>query len=102
MGRDTKWKEETIANTSEEQFRQSWNVSFLVLLVHSWPTKQRTLAHVAQKKWQEVGYTKSFKQGAIYNAVSRGVGLDYSAFVVGDITKCYKWWLNLSKLYRFL
>ena len=91
-GRTEKWKKETIANTSEEQFRQEFECEFLGsagTLIH--PTKLRTLAHVLpKKKWQEVEIYEEPKQGAIYTMsvdVSRGVGLDYSAFVVVDITE---------------
>ncbi len=91
-GRNEKWKKETIANTSEEQFRQEFECEFLGsagTLIH--PTKLRTLAHVApMKKWQDVEIYEEPKQDAIYTMsvdVSRGVGLDYSAFIVVDITQ---------------
>ncbi len=91
-GRNEKWKKETIANTSEEQFRQEFECEFLGsagTLIH--PTKLRTLAHVApMKKWQDVEIYEEPKQDAIYTMsvdVSRGVGLDYSAFIVVDISQ---------------
>ena len=91
-GRNEKWKKETIANTSQEQFRQEFECEFLGsagTLIH--PTKLRTLAHVApMKKWQDVEIYEEPKQDAIYTMsvdVSRGVGLDYSAFIVVDITQ---------------
>lgn len=91
-GRNQKWREETIANTSEEQFRQEFECEFLGsagTLIH--PTKLRTLAHVAPtKRWQDVEIYEEPKVDAIYTMavdVSRGVGLDYSAFVVVDISQ---------------
>tara|TARA_B100001057_G_scaffold272417_2_gene272768 strand:+ start:776 stop:2416 length:1641 start_codon:yes stop_codon:yes gene_type:complete len=91
-GRNEKWKQETISNTSEEQFRQEFECEFLGsagTLIH--PTKLRTLAHVTpKKKWQDVEIYEEPKQDAIYTMsvdVSRGVGLDYSAFIVVDISQ---------------
>lgn len=91
-GRNEKWKQETISNTSEEQFRQEFECEFLGsagTLIH--PTKLRTLAHVTPiKKWQDVEIYEEPKQDAIYTMsvdVSRGVGLDYSAFIVVDISQ---------------
>lgn len=91
-GRTEKWKKETIANTSEEQFRQEFECEFLGsagTLIH--PTKLRVLAHVTPiKKWQDVEIYEEPKQDAIYTMsvdVSRGVGLDYSAFIVVDISQ---------------
>ena len=91
-GRNEKWKKETIANTSEEQFRQEFECEFLGsagTLIH--PTKLRTLAHVSPMKiWQDVEIYEQPKEDAIYTMsvdVSRGVGLDYSAFIVVDISQ---------------
>ena len=91
-GRNEKWKKETIANTSEEQFRQEFECEFLGsagTLIH--PTKLRTLAHVTPMKiWQDVEIYEEPKEDAIYTMsvdVSRGVGLDYSAFIVVDISQ---------------
>ena len=91
-GRDDKWKDETIANTSDEQFRQEFECEFLGsagTLIH--PTKLRTLAHVTpRKRWEEVDVYEEAKENHTYAMsvdVSRGVGLDYSAFVVVDITE---------------
>ena len=91
-GRNEKWKKETIANTSEEQFRQEFECEFLGsagTLIH--PTKLRTLAHVTPtKRWQDVEIYEEPKEDAIYTMsvdVSRGVGLDYSAFIVVDISQ---------------
>ena len=91
-GRNEKWKKETIANTSQEQFRQEFECEFLGsagTLIH--PTKLRNLAPVTpMKKWQDVEIYEEPKEDAIYTMsvdVSRGVGLDYSAFVVVDISQ---------------
>lgn len=89
--RDEKWKQETIANTSEEQFRQEFECEFLGssnTLIH--PTKLRQLAFVRPEQvWNDVRIYEEAKEGHIYVIsvdVSRGVGLDYSAFTVFDVT----------------
>jgi len=90
-GRDEKWKKETIANTSEEQFRQEFECEFLGsanTLIH--PTKLRALAYKRPlRTWNDVDIYDEPKQNNIYVMsvdVSRGVGLDYSAFTVFDAT----------------
>jgi len=90
-GRDEKWREETIRATSEEQFRQEFETEFLGsanTLIH--PNKLKMLT------WRQPLYTKNNldcheepQPGRNYVIVadtSRGVGMDYSAFVVFDIT----------------
>jgi hypothetical protein len=90
-GRDEKWKEETIKNTSEEQFRQEFECEFLGST--STLINGRKLAQIPFKKpIQSVNgfdiYEKP-KPDHLYVITvdtSRGVGLDYSAFVVFDVT----------------
>ena len=92
-GRDEKWKEETIANTSEEQFRQEFECDFLGsagTLIE--PERLRTLAYVDPIRTGESGlkvYEEPQKDHTyvIPVDVSRGVGGDYHAFSVIDITK---------------
>lgn len=90
-GRDEKWKQETIANTSEEQFRQEFECEFLGsanTLIH--PTKLRSLAFKRpSRNWNGVDIYDEPQENHIYVMsvdVARGVGLDYSAFTVFDAT----------------
>ena len=90
-GRDQKWKEQTIANTSPEQFQVEFECEFLgsvdTLISAS---KLRTLAYddpltskggldVYQEPVQDHNYT-------ITVDVARGIDKDYSAFAVFDTT----------------
>ena len=91
-GRDEKWKQETIANTSEEQFRQEFECEFLGsanTLIH--PTKLRNLAFKRPYKiWNGVDFYSEPLENHTYVTVvdvARGVGLDYSAFTVFDVTE---------------
>ena len=91
-GRDDVWKEQTIANTSEQQFKIEFECEFLVsvdTLVA--PSKLRTLVY--QEPETRSGGLDVFVQPqkkhdyVIAVDVARGVGKDYSAFVVVDITE---------------
>jgi hypothetical protein len=91
-GRDEKWKEETIANTSEEQFRTEFDCDF-VGSIHTLisPSKLKTLAYVDPVFKNGEGFKVYSKpeEKHIYVMcvdVSRGTGNDYSAFTVVDIT----------------
>lgn len=91
-GRDEKWKEETIRNTSKEQFRQEFECEFLgssnTLIA---PEVLRRL--VFKEPITSNGFFKLFyepRQMGIYIVmvdVSRGLGGDYSAFIVYDISE---------------
>ena len=91
-GRDEKWKEETIANTSEEQFRAEHLCEFLGsigTLIN--PSKLKVLAYDDPIKRGEKGLDiyenpKNEQSYLITVDVARGIGNDYSAFVVFDIT----------------
>ena len=91
-GRDDIWKEQTIANTSEQQFKIEFECEFLGSI--------DTL--IAPSKLRSFVYDNPRKSNAgldVYNEpvnnhdyvitvdVARGVGEDYSAFVVVDITQ---------------
>ena len=90
-GRDAVWKEQTIANTSEQQFKIEFECEFLgsvdTLIA---PSKLKAL--VFEKASQTNAgldvYEKPLDKHdyAITVDVARGVGNDYSAFVVVDIT----------------
>ena len=90
-GRDAKWKEETIKNTSQRQFTQEFECEFLgsvdTLIAAS---KLRTLAFdtpISSNKGLDVYETPNPKSEYIITAdVSRGIGGDYSAFIIFDIT----------------
>ena len=91
-GRDAKWKAQTIANTSDQQFRVEFECEFLgsvdTLIA---PSKLRTMIYQAPEK-RNAGldvYVDPVKghEYAITVDVARGVAKDYSAFVVIDITE---------------
>jgi len=91
-GRDAKWKETTIANTSEQQFKVEFECEFLgsvdTLIA---PSKLKTLVY-DNPKTRNAGLDlyEEAKENHDYVMtvdVARGVGEDYSAFVVVDITE---------------
>jgi len=90
-GRDAKWKEETMKNTSKRQFAQEFECDFL--------GSADTL--ISPAKLQTIPFTDPILSNAgldvhkraekdheyiITVDVARGIGGDYSAFVVFDIT----------------
>ena len=92
-GRDAKWKEQTIANTSQRQFTQEFECEFLgsvdTLIAAS---KLRTMVYddpLTDNNKGLVVYENPQKEHdyIITVDVARGVGSDYSAFLVFDITK---------------
>jgi hypothetical protein len=91
-GRDERWKEETIRNTSEEQFRQEFETEFIgssATLISG--TKLRSLAF-KNPIYSEEGLDiyEQPKQGHLYIATvdcSEGVEQDYSTINVVDVTQ---------------
>ena len=91
-GRDEAWKEQTIANTSEQQFKVEFECEFLGSvntlinpaklrnLVYEDPIKRNAGLDVYEHPQEEHNYL-------ITVDVARGMGNDYSAFVVFDITE---------------
>jgi len=90
-GRDAKWKEETMKNTSKRQFAQEFECDFL--------GSADTL--ISPSKLQAIPFNEPIQSNAgldIYQRaekdheyiitvdVARGIGGDYSAFIVFDIT----------------
>jgi len=90
-GRDAKWKEETIKNTSPRQFAQEFECDFL--------GSADTL--ISPSKLQNIPFADPIQSNAgldVYERVqndheyivtvdvARGIGGDYSAFIVFDIT----------------
>ena len=90
-GRDAKWKEQTIANTSEEQFRVEFECEFLgsvdTLISAS---KLRTMVYedpITRNAGLDVfEQPEDGKTYVMTVDVARGVTKDYSAFVVIDTT----------------
>jgi len=90
-GRDEAWKEQTIANTSEQQFRVEFECEFLGSvntlispaklknLVYENPINRNAGLDVHQEPIKNHQYL-------ITVDVARGLGNDYSAFIVVDIT----------------
>jgi hypothetical protein len=91
-GRDSKWKETTIANTSEAQFKVEFECEFLgsvnTLIT---PSKLRTLIYdnpIQRNAGLDVYENPAENHDYVMTVdVARGVGEDYSAFVVVDITE---------------
>ncbi len=90
-GRDEEWKAQTIANTSEEQFRAEHLCEFLGsigTLIN--PSKLKILVYddpITRSKGLDVYEDPKEDHNYLITVdVARGVGNDYSAFVVFDIT----------------
>ena len=91
-GRDDKWKETTIANTSEAQFKVEFECEFLgsvdTLIA---PSKLRTLIYdnpIQRSAGLDVYEAPKENHDYVMTVdVARGVGEDYSAFVCVDITE---------------
>ena len=91
-GRDEKWKKQTIANTSEEQFNTEFNCEFLGSL-HTLvaPTSIKSLVYKTPLFHNSEGLRVYEKptEGHRYVLVvdtARGQGKDYHAFTVMDVT----------------
>ena len=90
-GRDAKWKEETIKNTSPRQFAQEFECDFLGsadTLIS--PSKLQTIPFadpIASNAGLDI-YERAEKdhEYIVTVDVARGIGGDYSAFLVFDIT----------------
>ena len=89
-GRDDKWKEETIKNTSEAQFQTEFECEFLGsvdTLINA--SKIKTMPVIEPKRSGGLDVYEMPKKGHIYTMtvdVSRGLTNDYSAFCVIDCT----------------
>ena len=91
-GRDAEWKAQTIANTSEQQFKVEFECEFLGsvnTLIN--PAKLRNLVYeepIARNAGLDI-YNKAEKEHnyIITVDVARGLGNDYSAFIVFDTTE---------------
>jgi len=90
-GRNAKWKKQTIANTSEEQFRVEFeceflgsvdtliSVSKLKTLVYNDPIRKNAGLDIYENPKEDHNYI-------ITVDTARGIDGDYSAFIVFDIT----------------
>jgi hypothetical protein len=90
-GRDAAWKEQTISNTSEQQFKVEFECEFLgsVNTLIS-PAKLRNLVY-EEPLQRNAGLDiyedpKEHRNYLITVDVARGLGNDYSAFIIFDIT----------------
>ena len=91
-GRDSKWKEQTIRNTSKQQFAIEFECEFLgsvdtlisaaklKALVYENPVEQNGKLSVYEKPYEKRDYIVTVD-------VARGISKDYSAFIVADITE---------------
>jgi hypothetical protein len=100
QGRDEAWKEETIRNTSERQFRQEFETEFLgssntlisgyklQTIAYRDPTSNHDLLKIYEYPVKEgVDNAKSDHLYCICVDVSEGKNLDSSAFQVIDISQ---------------
>ena len=91
-GRNETWKKQTIANTSEEQFKVEFECEFLgsVDTLIS-PTKLRNLVYedpIRKNKGLDVYENPKEENNYLITVdVARGISHDYSAFIVVDITE---------------
>ena len=91
-GRDAAWKDQTIANTSEQQFKVEFECEFLgsvdTLIA---PSKLKSMVYDnPQTRNAGLDVYSPVEKGHDYVMtvdVARGVGEDYSAFIVIDITQ---------------
>jgi len=91
-GRDAKWKEQTIANTSKQQFQVEFECEFLgsidTLIA---PSKLKSLVYenpATSNAGMDVYEAPQENHDYVITVdVARGVGEDYSAFIVIDITE---------------
>ena len=91
-GRDAEWKDTTIANTSEQQFKVEFECEFLGSvntlinpsklrnLVYEDPIKRNAGLDIYENPIKEHNYIMTVD-------VARGLGNDYSAFIVFDTTE---------------
>jgi hypothetical protein len=90
-GRDAKWKEETMKNTSKRQFAQEFECDFLgsadTLIspskLQAIPFEDPLISNAGLDVYERVQENHEY---IITVDVARGIGGDYSAFIVFDIT----------------
>lgn len=90
-GRDEKWKEQTIKNTSELQFQQEFECEFLGssnTLIKASKLRQLVYRTPLEENQHLKIYAQPDKtrQYAMVVDTARGLGNDYSAYIIFDIT----------------
>jgi hypothetical protein len=91
-GRDAAWREETIRNTSEEQFRQEFETEFIgssATLIPGAKLKMLAFNNPVEKE-EYLDIYEAPKPGHTYIAIvdcAEGVGLDYSVCSIVDVTE---------------
>jgi len=91
-GRDAKWKDQTIRNTSKQQFAIEFECEFLGsvdTLISAAKLKAMVFENPVEENGKLKVYEKPYK-GRDYIVtvdVARGISKDYSAFIVADITE---------------
>ncbi|NDG31296.1 terminase [bacterium] len=92
-GRDDLWKEETIKNTSQEQFDQEFECEFLGssnTLVSAQAIRRMVFKTPIKSSEQGLRIYSDPVPSGLYTMIvdtSRGKGLDYSAFIVVDVSQ---------------
>jgi hypothetical protein len=91
-GRDSIWKEQTIKNTSAEQFKVEFECEFIgsvdTLIAPSVLRAMEYREPIRKQKSLDIFYEPEKDNIYVITVdVARGVGKDYSAFVVFDVTK---------------
>ena len=93
-GRDEKWKQETIANTSEEQFRVEFECEFLgsadTLISGNCLKRLQHMNHLSESSNESTSVYFEPIPHSLYTIcvdVARGVNRDYSALTVIDVTQ---------------
>jgi len=90
-GRDEKWKEETIRNTSKEQFQQEFECDFLGsvdTLISPYKIKSTPYVQPLESRNGLQMFERPVKDHLYVCTVdvARGTSRDYSAFVIYDVT----------------
>ena len=90
-GRDEKWKEETIRNTSKEQFQQEFECDFLGsvdTLISPYKIKSTPYVQPLESRNGLQMFERPIKDHLYVCTVdvARGTSKDYSAFVIYDVT----------------
>lgn len=91
--RGKEWKEQTIRNTSEQQFQSEFECDFIGsqnTLISSFKLKTLSWINPIIKNNEGLSIYKEPEDGHVYTIIvdtARGQGLDYSAFCVIDISE---------------
>ena len=91
--RDEEWKQETISNTSEQQFQSEFECDFIGsqhTLISSYKLKSLAWIRPMIVNKEGLDIYEEPKEDHIYACsvdTARGQGLDYSAFIILDVTE---------------